>query len=57
MSLENYGEWHIDRRIPIAYKQDGKTPSLEEVANRLPYINTQPLCAGDNISKGNRYIS
>ena len=57
MSWNNYGKWHIDHIIPIKYKQDGIIPTLEEVAKRLHYTNTQPLWASDNISKGNRYIS
>ena len=57
MSWKNYGEWHIDHKIPLKYKQDGISPTLEEVAKRLHYNNTQPLWASDNISKGNRYIS
>ena len=52
MSWDNYGEWHIDHRIPLAYKQDDKTPTIEEVAKRLHYTNTQPLWASDNMSKG-----
>ncbi|KKM26281.1 hypothetical protein LCGC14_1586340 [marine sediment metagenome] len=52
MSWENYGKWHIDHIIPIKYGD----PSLEEVANRLHYTNTQPLWGSDNISKGNRSI-
>ena len=57
MTWENHGEWHIDHKIPLKYKQDGISPTIEEVAKRLHYTNTQPLWASENISKGNRYIS
>ena len=53
MSWENYGEWHIDHKIPLKYYK----PSLEEVAQRLYYTNTQPIWASENVSKGCRYIS
>ena len=36
MLWDNYGDWHIDHRVPLRYKLDGKTPTLEEVAQRLP---------------------
>ena len=53
MTWENYGKiWHIDHIVPINYNN----PTLEEVIKRLHYINTQPLWASENISKGNRYI-
>ena len=57
MSWQNYGEWHVDHRIPLAYKQDGIPPTFEEIAKRLHYTNTQLLWASKNWSKGNRYIS
>ena len=57
MSWDNYGDWHIDHRVPLRYKLDGKTPTLEEVVRRLHYTNTQPLWASENIAKGNRYVS
>ena len=57
MSWDNYGNWHIDHRVPLRYKLDEKTPTLEEVVQRLHYTNTQPLWAGENIAKGNRYVS
>ena len=57
MSWENYGDWHIDHRVPLRYKFDRKTPTLEEVAQRLHCTNTQPLWASENIAKGNRYVS
>lgn len=53
MTWENYGKiWHIDHIVPINYKN----PTLDEVIKRLHYLNTQPLWASENISKGNRYI-
>ena len=53
MSCENYGEWHIDHKIPLKYNN----PSLEEVTQRLHCTNTQPMWARENMSKGCRYIS
>ena len=53
MSWENYGEWHIDHKIPLKYNK----PSLEEVVQRLHYTNTQPMWASENMSKGCQYIS
>ena len=53
MSWENYGEWYIDHKIPLTYNK----PSLEEVGQRLHYTNIQPMWAGENMSKGCRYIS
>ena len=53
MSWENYGEWHIDHKILLKYNK----PSLEEVAKRLHYTNTEPMWASENMSKGCRYIS
>ena len=47
MSWENYGEWHIDHKIPLKYNK----PSLEEVVQRLHYTNTQPMWASENMSK------
>ena len=58
MSWKNYGsEWHIDHKIPLKYQKDGQPPSLEEVVERLHYLNTQPMWACENIAKGNRFIS
>ena len=57
MMWNNYGEWHVDHRIPLAYKQDGIPPTLEEVIERCHYANTQPLWASEYWSKGNRYIA
>ena len=48
MSWENYGEWHVDHKIPLKNNK----PSLEEVFQRLHYTNTQPMWASENMSKG-----
>ena len=56
MTWENQGEWEIDHVIPLAYKQDGVEPSIEEVGLRLHYTNTQALWASENRAKGNKYI-
>lgn len=52
MNWDNYGEWHIDHITPIKYEK----PTLEEVIERLNYLNLQPLWADENIAKGNRFI-
>jgi len=56
MSWENYGEWHIDHKKPIRYKERGELPDICEVKKRLHYTNTQPLWALDNMSKGCRFV-
>jgi hypothetical protein len=56
MSWDNYGDFEIDHIIPVKYKKDGIPPTLEEVAERLHYTNTQPLWKHENMAKGNRYI-
>jgi hypothetical protein len=56
MGWENYGEWQIDHIIPLKYKKDNATPTIEEVTERFHYLNTQPMWAAENGSKGNRFI-
>ena len=51
MSLENFGEWHIDHKTPLKYNK----PSLEQVVQRLHYTNMEPMWASENMSKGCRY--
>ena len=52
MSWENYGNRHIDHKIPLKYNKP-----LLEVVQGLHYTNTQPVWASENMSKGYRYIS
>jgi len=51
MSWENYGEWHIDHKTPIAHFI--KTGVIDPaIINALD--NLQPLWAGDNLAKGSK---
>ena len=56
MTWENQGDWEIDHIIPVAYKQDGVEPSMEEVGLRLHYTNTQALWKSENRAKGNSFV-
>ncbi len=50
MNWENYGEWHLDHKIPISWAKNEN-----EAIELCHYSNYQPLWAFDNLSKGNRY--
>lgn len=52
MNWENYGEWHLDHKIPVSW---GKSES--EIYKLNHYTNFQPLWAKDNLIKGNRFES
>jgi hypothetical protein len=50
MSWDNYGEWHLDHKIPISSGMN------EEEKRKLNhYTNLQPLWAIDNLRKSNAY--
>jgi len=49
MSWENWGEWHIDHKIPVSKFEKDTDP---KIVNSLS--NLQPLWASDNIKKSNR---
>lgn len=54
MTWDNYGKyWEIDHKIPIQWGN----PTIEQVARRLHYTNTQPLSKKENLEKGNRYVT
>jgi hypothetical protein len=50
MSFDNYGDWHIDHKIPLA---NAKT--VEEIVALNNYKNLQPLWAIENLKKGSTY--
>ena len=50
MSWDNYGEWHLDHKIPISW-----ATTEDEVYKLNKYENFQPLWAKDNLSKGNKW--
>ena len=61
MTWDNHGQgegkWNIDHIIPIKYLgAAGGEPTLDEVAARLHFTNTQPMWAFENLAKGNRLI-
>ena len=58
MTWDNYGKvCHIDHKLPLKYKENGISPTIEEVIQRLHYTNTQPMLASKNMLKRNLYIS
>lgn len=52
MSWDNYGEWHLDHKIPISWAK-----TEEEIFKLSHHTNFQPMWMIDNLSKGNRYSS
>lgn len=46
MTWDNYGEWHVDHRMPIS-----SAKSLEQLEYLLHYMNLQPMWASENILK------
>ena len=51
MTWENYGEWHVDHKIPLA---SAKTE--QEIIKLFHYSNLQPLWAQDNLEKGAKIL-
>ena len=52
MTWDNHGEWHIDHIRPCA-SFDLTDPHQQEQC--FHYTNLQPLWAGDNLAKGDRF--
>ncbi|MFA6325222.1 MAG: hypothetical protein WCX46_03285 [Candidatus Paceibacterota bacterium] len=55
MSWSNYGEWHIDHKIPDSSFKYKTTEDLD-FKKSWALKNLQPLWAIDNIKKGNKLI-
>jgi 5-methylcytosine-specific restriction endonuclease McrA len=52
MNWKNYGEWHIDHIIPLAYFD---LTIEEELIQAWYYTNLQPLWAEENLKKGAKH--
>jgi hypothetical protein len=50
MNWDNYGEWHLDHKIPVSWAKNE-----EELYNLNHYSNFQPMWAFENQSKSNRF--
>jgi hypothetical protein len=51
MTLDNYGEWELDHKIPIS---SAKTE--EDVIRLNNYTNFQPLWWWENVKKGDKFL-
>jgi len=51
MTMDNYGEWHVDHRIPCASFDMADQADIKKCFH---YSNLQPLWAKDNMSKGKK---
>ena len=55
MTWDNYGEWHVDHKKPMALFQFTSTDD-EGFKECWSLDNLQPLWEKDNLSKGTRYL-
>ena len=49
MTWDNYGQWHIDHEVPVAWFD---LTNAEQFKTACHFTNLQPLWARDNIVKG-----
>lgn len=54
MTWENYGQWHVDHKLPCA-SFDLTDPAQQKAC--FGYKNLQPLWAEENLRKGDRILS
>lgn len=55
MTWNNYGEWHVDHKIPMSSFQFDTTEDLE-FKECWKLRNLQPLWGSDNLSKGTKLL-
>jgi hypothetical protein len=54
MSWDNYGEWHVDHKLPITYFKFNDVTD-DEFKKCWSLENLQPMWGGENISKSNKF--
>ena len=55
MTWDNYGEWHVDHKLPITYFNFNEVGD-EEFLKCWGLDNLQPMWGEENIKKSNRVI-
>lgn len=55
MTWDNYGEWHVDHKIPMSSFQFDSTEDLD-FKECWKLENLQPLWGPDNLSKGTKFL-
>jgi hypothetical protein len=54
MSWDNYGEWHVDHKLPITYFKFNDVTD-DEFKKCWSLENLQPMWGSENISKSNKF--
>ena len=54
MSWDNYGEWHVDHKLPITYFKFNDVTD-DEFKRCWSLENLQPMWGSENISKSNKF--
>ena len=55
MNWENYGDWHVDHKLPITYFRISE-PGDEEFMKCWSLDNLQPMWGEENIKKSNKVL-
>lgn len=56
MTVDNYGEWHVDHIRPLASFDFTGDDMEDQLHTAWHYSNLQPLWAGDNLSKSDSFL-
>jgi hypothetical protein len=56
MNWENYGDWHVDHKLPITYFNISE-PGDEEFMKCWSLDNLQPMWGEENIKKSNKVLN
>lgn len=56
MNWDNYGEWHLDHKMPDSWFKYNSTDD-QAFKDSWSLQNLQPMWAKDNLRKGNKYVN